>query len=115
MLPRVNELEIQHLAANILVLAGKAQQEEIGDGANLTVSFAGELLQKAEEYIRMVLYRSENIIGYTKTIISFQPWSQTIVILNELIENGSDTMDVRLGTRMKLFYRMRSVVPSQLS
>ncbi|GLT90421.1 hypothetical protein SLE2022_083540 [Rubroshorea leprosula] len=39
----VNELEIQHPAAKILVLAGKAQQEEIGDGANLTISFAGEL------------------------------------------------------------------------
>lgn len=31
-----------------MVLAGKAQQEEIGDGANLTISFAGELLQNAE-------------------------------------------------------------------
>ena len=41
----VNELEVQHPAAKVLVLAGKAQQEEIGDGANLTISFAGELLQ----------------------------------------------------------------------
>ncbi|KAF3600566.1 hypothetical protein F2Q69_00039237 [Brassica cretica] len=49
----VNELEIQHPAAKILVLAAKAQQEEIGDGANLTISFAGELLQNAEELIRM--------------------------------------------------------------
>ncbi|CAH1431089.1 unnamed protein product [Lactuca virosa] len=37
----VNELEIQYLAAKILVLAGKALQEEIGNGANLVVSFAG--------------------------------------------------------------------------
>ncbi|XP_008802545.1 T-complex protein 1 subunit theta-like [Phoenix dactylifera] len=46
-----NELEVQNPAAKILVLAGKAQQEEIGDGANLTISFAGELLQNAEELI----------------------------------------------------------------
>ncbi|KVI04448.1 Chaperone, tailless complex polypeptide 1 [Cynara cardunculus var. scolymus] len=64
----VNELEIQHPAAKILVLAGKAQQEEIGDGANLTVSFAGELLQGAEDLIRMGLHPSEIIIGYTKAI-----------------------------------------------
>ncbi|GMP87180.1 hypothetical protein CsSME_00039666 [Camellia sinensis var. sinensis] len=64
----VNELEVQHPAAKILVLAGKAQQEEIGDGANLTVSFAGELLQNAEELIRMGLHPSEIIIGYTKAI-----------------------------------------------
>lgn len=64
----VNELEVQHPAAKILVLAGKAQQEEIGDGANLTVSFAGELLQNAEELIRMGLHPSEIIIGYNKAI-----------------------------------------------
>lgn len=64
----VNELEVQHPAAKILVLAGRAQQEEIGDGANLTISFAGELLEKAEELIRMGLHPSEIIIGYTKAI-----------------------------------------------
>jgi len=64
----VNELEVQHPAAKILVLASKAQQEEIGDGANLTISFAGELLQGAEELIRMGLHPSEIIIGYTKAI-----------------------------------------------
>lgn len=64
----VNELEIQHPAAKILVLAGKAQQEEIGDGANLTISLAGELLRGAEELIRMGLHPSEIIIGYNKAI-----------------------------------------------
>lgn len=64
----VNELEVQHPAAKVLVLAGKAQQEEIGDGANLTISFAGELLQNAEELIRMGLHPSEIISGYTKAI-----------------------------------------------
>ncbi|XP_021990950.1 T-complex protein 1 subunit alpha-like [Helianthus annuus] len=64
----VNELEVQHPAANILVLAGKAQQEEIGDGANLVVSFARELFQSAEEVIRMGLHPCDIIIGYTKAI-----------------------------------------------
>jgi T-complex protein 1 subunit theta len=64
----VNELEVQHPAAKLLVLAARAQQEEIGDGANLTISFAGELLEKAEELIRMGLHPSEIIIGYTKAI-----------------------------------------------
>ncbi|MFS7983428.1 putative chaperonin Cpn60/TCP-1 family, groEL-like equatorial domain superfamily [Helianthus anomalus] len=64
----VNELEVQHPAAKILVLAGKAQHEEIGDGANLVVSFIGELLQSVEELIRMGLHPSDIIIGYTKAI-----------------------------------------------
>ena len=64
----VNELEIQHPAVKILVLAAKAQQEEIGDGANLTISFAGELLQNAGELIRAGLHPSDIITGYNKAI-----------------------------------------------
>lgn len=101
----VNELEVQHPAAKILVLAGKAQQEEIGDGANLTISFAGELLQNAEELIRMGLHPSEIIIGYTKAI------NKTIEILDELIENGSEKMDVR--NKDEVILRMKSAIASK--
>ncbi|CAL9037406.1 T-complex protein 1 subunit theta-like [Musa acuminata AAA Group] len=101
----VNELEVQHPAAKILVLAGKAQQEEIGDGANLTISFAGELLQNAEELIRMGLHPSEIISGYTKAI------NKTIEILDELVEKGSETMDVR--SKEEVVSRMKAAVASK--
>jgi T-complex protein 1 subunit theta len=101
----VNELEVQHPAAKILVLAGKAQQEEIGDGANLTVSFAGELLQNAEELIRMGLHPSEIIIGYTKAI------NKTVEILDELVEEGSEKMDVRI--KEEVIKRMIAAVASK--
>ncbi|PKA63319.1 T-complex protein 1 subunit alpha [Apostasia shenzhenica] len=101
----VNELEVQHPAAKILVLAGKAQQEEIGDGANLTISFAGELLQNAEELIRMGLHPSEIISGYTKAI------SKTIEILDELVEKGSESMDV--CNEDEVVSRMKSAVASK--
>ncbi|XP_020587047.1 T-complex protein 1 subunit theta [Phalaenopsis equestris] len=101
----VNELEVQHPAAKILVLAGKAQQEEIGDGANLTISFAGEILQNAEELIRMGLHPSEIISGYTKAI------NKTLEILDELVEKGSETMDVR--NKDEVIYRMKAAVASK--
>ncbi|XP_054803227.1 T-complex protein 1 subunit theta [Prosopis cineraria] len=101
----VNELEVQHPAAKILVLAGKAQQEEIGDGANLTVSFAGELLQNAEELIRMGLHPSEIISGYTKAI------NKTVELLDELVEKGSENMDVR--NKEQVISRMRAAVASK--
>ncbi|XP_043718635.1 T-complex protein 1 subunit theta-like isoform X2 [Telopea speciosissima] len=101
----VNELEVQHPAAKILVLAGKVQQEEIGDGANLTVSFAGELLQNAEELIRMGLHPSEIISGYTKAI------NKTVGILEELVEKGSETMDVR--NKDQVVSRMKAAVASK--
>ncbi|KAJ6796544.1 T-complex protein 1 subunit theta [Iris pallida] len=101
----VNELEVQHPAAKILVLAGKAQQEEIGDGANLTISFAGELLQNAEELIRMGLHPSEIISGYTKAI------NETVKILDELVEKGSETMDVR--NKEEVASRIKAAVASK--
>lgn len=101
----VNELEVQHPAAKLLVLAGKAQQEEIGDGANLTISFAGELLQKAEELIRMGLHPSEIISGYSKAT------NKTIEILYELVEEGSEKMDVR--NKEEVVLRMKAAVASK--
>ncbi|KAM3292167.1 hypothetical protein ACQJBY_036213 [Aegilops geniculata] len=101
----VNELEVQHPAAKLLVLAARAQQEEIGDGANLTISFAGELLEKAEELIRMGLHPSEIIIGYTKAI------NKTLEILDDLVEKGSENMDVR--NRDEVVLRMKSAVASK--
>ncbi|XP_041028240.1 T-complex protein 1 subunit theta-like [Juglans microcarpa x Juglans regia] len=101
----VNELEVQHPAAKILVLAGKSQQEEIGDGANLTISFAGELLQNAEELIRMGLHPSEIINGYTKAI------NKTVEIIEQLVEKGSENMDVR--NKYQVIYRMKAAVASK--
>ncbi|XVF31232.1 hypothetical protein REPUB_Repub16aG0127700 [Reevesia pubescens] len=101
----VNELEVQHPAAKILVLAGKAQQEEIGDGANLTISFAGEILQNAGELIRMGLHPSEIISGYTKAS------SKAIEVLEELVEKGSEIMDVR--NKEQVVTRMKAAVASK--
>ncbi|KAH7571715.1 hypothetical protein JRO89_XS04G0124800 [Xanthoceras sorbifolium] len=101
----VNELEVQHPAAKLLVLAGKAQQEEIGDGANLAISFAGEILQGAEELIRMGLHPSEIISGYTKAI------NKTIEILDDLVVKGSENMDVR--NKEEVVYRMKAAVASK--
>ncbi|PWA76225.1 TCP-1/cpn60 chaperonin family protein [Artemisia annua] len=101
----VNELEIQHPAAKLLVLAGKAQQEEIGDGANLVVSIAGQHLEGAEELIRMGLHPSEIIIGYTKAS------NKLGEILEGLVEEGSETMDVR--NKDEVILRMKAPVASK--
>ncbi|KAF3323817.1 T-complex protein 1 subunit theta [Carex littledalei] len=101
----VNELEVQHPAAKLLVLASRAQQEEIGDGANLTISFAGELLEKAEELIRMGLHPSEIISGYNKSI------NKAIEVLDELVEKGSESMDVK--NKDEVVLRMRAAVASK--
>ncbi len=85
----VQELEVRHPAAKLLVMAAKAEQEEIGDGANLVTSFAGELLQGAEQLIRIGLHPSEIIGGYNKAN------TQALELLQELGEPGSEKVDVK--------------------
>lgn len=60
----LTELEVVHPAANILVMACKMQESEVGDGTNLVVAFAGELLHQAGELIRTGLHVSEIVKGY---------------------------------------------------
>ena len=62
------ELEVQHPAAKLLVLAARAQQEEVGDGSNTVISLGGSLLTGAEELIRSGLHPSDIISGYGKAI-----------------------------------------------
>eukprot|EP00270_Netrium_digitus_P022127 TRINITY_DN979_c0_g1_i1.p1 TRINITY_DN979_c0_g1~~TRINITY_DN979_c0_g1_i1.p1 ORF type:complete len:545 (+),score=139.36 TRINITY_DN979_c0_g1_i1:110-1744(+) len=101
----VNELEVQHPAAKLLVLAAKAQQEEIGDGANLVITLAGELLQNAEELISSGLHPSEIINGYTKAT------TKALEFLEALVQEGSEAMDVR--NKDEVVKRMRAAVASK--
>ncbi|XP_023241990.1 T-complex protein 1 subunit theta-like [Centruroides sculpturatus] len=60
----IKELEIQHPAARLLVLASQMQEQEVGDGTNFVIIFAGALLEQAEELIRMGLTPVEIHEGY---------------------------------------------------
>jgi T-complex protein 1 subunit theta len=60
----LRELEVQHPAAKMVVMASKMQENECGDGTNFVVTFAGELLSHAENLIRMGLHPSQIITGY---------------------------------------------------
>lgn len=62
----VTELEVEHPAAKLLVMASKAMQEEVGDGTNFVITLAGELLAQAEGLVRMGLHPSDIIAGYKK-------------------------------------------------
>jgi T-complex protein 1 subunit theta len=62
----VQELEVAHPAARMLTLAAKMQEQEQGDGTNLVLTFAGELLGQAEGLLRLGVHPSEIIEGYKK-------------------------------------------------
>jgi T-complex protein 1 subunit theta len=61
-----SELDINHPAANIIVDAAKAQDQECGDGTNFVITLAGELLNHAGELIVSGVHLSDIIVGYEK-------------------------------------------------
>lgn len=64
----MSEMEVQHPAAKLLTLAATAMNDEVGDGTNLVLSFAGELLSCAETLIRKGIHTSDIIIGYERAL-----------------------------------------------
>lgn len=60
------EMEVQHPAAKLLVLASQMQEREIGDGSNYVIVLAGELLKQARSLLELGLHPSEVIKGYVK-------------------------------------------------
>jgi len=60
----IRELEIEHPAAKLIVLASQMQEQEMGDGTNWVVMFAGALLEYAEDLIRMGLTPTDLAEGY---------------------------------------------------
>jgi T-complex protein 1 subunit theta len=60
----VNEMEVMHPAAKMVVMAARSQDGECGDGTNLVVSLAGELLMRAEELLKEGIHASDILKGY---------------------------------------------------
>jgi thermosome len=62
----LDEMDIQHPAAKMMVEVAKAQDNEAGDGTTSAVIIAGELLSRAEELIDKNIHPTIIIDGYKK-------------------------------------------------
>jgi len=60
----LNEMEIEHPAANMLVEVAQTQEEEVGDGTTTASVLAGELLSKAEELLDDDVHPTTIVEGY---------------------------------------------------
>jgi len=85
----LRELEVEHPAAKLLVMAANAMQEEVGDGTNLVVTLAGEFLSQAEALVRMGLHPSDIIEGYKKA------GAKALEALDALVSGTVDDMLLR--------------------
>ena len=60
----ISQLEIQHPAAKMMVMASQMQEQEVGDGTNFVILLTGALLEEAGSLIRMGLKPVEIVDGY---------------------------------------------------
>ncbi len=60
----LNEIEIEHPAAKMMVEIAKTQEDEVGDGTTTAVVLAGELLKKAGELLDQKIHPTVLSKGY---------------------------------------------------
>lgn len=66
------EIEVKHPAAKMLVMAAQNQALEYGDGTNLVIALAGELLICAESLLQQGIVVADVISGYEKAFAVIQ-------------------------------------------
>jgi chaperonin GroEL (HSP60 family) len=62
----LDEIDVQHPAAKMLIEVAKTQDDEVGDGTTTAVLLAGELLKKAGDLLEDNIHPSVIISGYRK-------------------------------------------------
>ena len=62
----LNEIEVEHPAAKMMVEIAKTQDDMVGDGTTSAVVLASELLKKAEELLEQNIHPTILVSGYRK-------------------------------------------------
>jgi len=64
----LEEIDVQHPAAKMMVEVAKTQDDMVGDGTTTSVILAGELLRKAEELLTQNIHPTIIVQGYRKAV-----------------------------------------------
>nr|CAD7202898.1 unnamed protein product [Timema douglasi] len=96
----IRELDVEHPAAKLMILASQMQEQEIGDGTNFVIVLAGSLLEAAEDLLRMGLTPSEIVEGYELAL------DKALEILPSLtcytVKNYRELADVEKGIKTSI-------------
>ncbi|TET00380.1 MAG: thermosome subunit, partial [Hadesarchaea archaeon] len=60
----LDEMDVEHPAAKMMVEIAKVQEDEVGDGTTTAVVLAGELLKRAEELLDQDIHATVIATGY---------------------------------------------------
>lgn len=97
----VKELEVQHPAAKMLVMAAEMQEYEYGDNTNFVLSFAGELLKLAADLVKNGLHTAEIVAGYQRA------YNKVLELLPKMV--------VRTVTNVRDAAEMQTAIKSVIS
>lgn len=62
----LEELDVEHPAAKLIIQVAKSQDKEVGDGTTTAVVIAGELLKKGDELLEKKVHGTKIVAGYKK-------------------------------------------------
>ena len=80
----LDEVDVQHPAAKMIVEVAKTQDDMVGDGTTTAVVITGELLKEAEELLEQKIHATLIVGGYRKA-------AQKAI---EILDNVSQTVDL---------------------
>lgn len=110
----IRELDVEHPAAKLMVLAAEMMEQEVGDGTNFVVIFCGALLEGAEELLRMGLTPAEISEGFELALDKALEILPTLVVDKvEDIRNESQVMKAVRSSIMSKQYGQEDFI-SQL-
>jgi thermosome len=87
----LEEMEVEHPAAKMMVEVAKTQEDEVGDGTTTSVIIAGELLKEAESLLDQQIHPTVIALGYRMAA------EKAYEILNEIAEPAEFDDSIKLG------------------
>jgi thermosome len=85
----LNEIEVEHPAAKMMVEVAKTQDDMVGDGTTTAVVLAGELLKKAEELLEQNIHPTIVVSGYRKAALKAVETINSLAVQVELTDRAT--------------------------
>ena len=90
----LEEMDLQHPAAQMMVEVAQTQEEEVGDGTTTAVVLAGELLKQAEDLLDQEIHPTVITKGYRK---AREKSTEVLDDISENVELGDDEILQRVA------------------
>jgi thermosome len=104
----LEEIDVRHPAAKIMVEIARTQDSECGDGTTTAVLLAGELLTEAEKLLTLKIHPNIIISGYKKALAKSQELLQKLSLQVKLDDIDTLTKIAKSAINTKLLQNLGS-------